>query len=62
MKNRFKLMTVLSTFIFAVSIYLVGCVNYDQKTTLKEDGSGTMKIHYWSGMKNFSMGTALGKF
>ncbi|MFI5211427.1 MAG: hypothetical protein ACHQIH_00975 [Ignavibacteria bacterium] len=62
MKNRFKLMTVLSALIFAVSIYLAGCVNYDQKTTLKEDGSGSMKIHYWSGMKNFSMGTALGKF
>ena len=62
MKNRFKLMTVLSAFIFAVSIYLVGCVNYDQKTTLKEDGSGSMKINYWSDMKNFSMGTTLGKF
>lgn len=62
MNNRFKLMTVLSAFIFAVSIYLVGCVNYDQQTTLKEDGSGSMKVHYWSGMKNFSMGTTLGKF
>ena len=55
-------MSVLTAFIFAVSIYLVGCVNYDQKTTLKEDGSGSMKIHYWSSMKNFSMGTTLGKF
>lgn len=62
MNNRFKLMSVLTAFIFAVSIYLVGCVNYDQKTTLKEDGSGSMKVHYWSSMKNFSMGTTLGKF
>ncbi len=62
MNNRFKLMSVLTAFIFAISIYLVGCVNYDQKTTLKEDGSGSMKIHYWSSMKNFSMGTTLGKF
>lgn len=62
MNNRFKLMSVLTAFVFAVSIYLVGCVNYDQKTTLKEDGSGSMKVHYWSSMKNFSMGTTLGKF
>src|SRR5262245_50735590 len=62
MKNRFKLTAVLSAFIFALSVYLVGCVNYDQKTTLKDDGSGSMKIHYWSAMSNFSMGTTLGKF
>jgi hypothetical protein len=62
MYNRFKLMTVLGAFVFALSIYLAGCVNYDQKTTLKDDGSGSMKVHYWSGMSNFSMGTALGKF
>lgn len=43
-------------------LYLSGCVNYDQKTTLNADGSGSMKIHYWSKMSNFSMGTALGKF
>ena len=62
MNNRFKLMSVLTAFVFAFSIYLAGCVNYDQKTTLKEDGSGSMKVHYWSSMKNFSMGTTLGKF
>ena len=62
MKTNSKLFSVLALFVFAVSVYLTGCVNYDQKTTLKEDGSGTMKIHYWSGMSNFSMGTTLGKF
>jgi hypothetical protein len=62
MKSRFKIISVLSIFIFASSIYLIGCVNYDQKTIIKEDGSGSMKIHYWSGMKNFTMGTSLGKF
>lgn len=55
-------MAVLTAFVFTVSVYLAGCVNYDQKTVLKEDGSGSMKIHYWSGMKNFTMGTTLGKF
>jgi hypothetical protein len=62
MSNRFRLMTVLGAFVFALSIYFVGCVNYDQKTTLKDDGSGSMKVHYWTGMSNFSMGTTLGKF
>jgi len=62
MNNRFKLMTVFTAFIFTALIFVAGCVNYDQKTTIKEDGSGTMKIHYWSNMKNFSMGTTLGKF
>ncbi len=62
MNKRFKLMSVLTAFVFAASLYLAGCVNYDQKTTLKEDGSGSMKVHYWSSMKSFSMGTTLGKF
>src|SRR5215216_6020925 len=62
MKNRFKLTAALAAAVFAFSLYLAGCVNYDQKTTLKDDGSGSMKVHYWSSMKNFSMGTTLGKF
>ncbi len=62
MKNRFRITAVFAAFVFAMSLYLVGCVNYDQKTTLKDDGSGSMKVHYWSSMKNFSMGTTLGKF
>ncbi len=62
MNKRFNLISILTAFIFAASIYLVGCVNYDQKTTLKEDGSGSMKVHYWSSMKSFTMGTTLGKF
>jgi hypothetical protein len=37
-------------------------VNVDQKTTLKEDGSGTIKLHYWTSMKNLSMGDELGGF
>jgi hypothetical protein len=62
MKNKFKMTAALAVAVFAFSLYLAGCVNYDQKTTLKEDGSGSMKVHYWSSMKNFSMGTTLGKF
>lgn len=59
--NR-KLLSVFGTLILFCAIYLAGCVNYDQKTTLKADGSGSMSIHYWTKMSNFSMGTTLGKF
>jgi hypothetical protein len=62
MKTNLKVFTLLGAFIFVLAVYLTGCVNYDQKTVLKSDGSGSMKIHYWTGMKNFSMGTTLGKF
>ncbi len=62
MKYKLKLLFVLTVFLFSFFINLAGCVNYDQNTTINEDGSGSMKIHYWSSMKNFSMGTALGKF
>ena len=62
MNRKYKLLSVLGTLVLFSAIYLSGCVNYDQKTTLKADGSGTMKIHYWTKMSNFSMGTTLGKF
>ena len=55
-------MTVFTAFIFTALVFVAGCVNYDQKTIIKEDGSGSMKIHYWSNMKNFSMGTTLEDF
>ena len=62
MKKNFKLVTFLCTFMFFSMIYLIGCVNYEQNTILNADGSGSMKIHYWTKMSNFSMGTTLGKF
>lgn len=62
MTRQYKLFSVLASIIFLFALYLSGCVNYDQKTTLKEDGSGSMKVHYWTSMKNFSMGSTLGKF
>jgi hypothetical protein len=62
MKNNYKLFTLLSFFALITAFLLSSCVNYDQKTTLNADGSGSMKIHYWSKMSNFSMGTTLGKF
>ncbi|MCX7878200.1 MAG: hypothetical protein N2510_06095 [Ignavibacteria bacterium] len=43
-------------------IYLQGCVNVDQKTTIAKDGSGSMTVHYWTKMSNVSSGTELGSF
>ena len=47
---------------FSVFIYIAGCVNVEQKTTLKEDGSGSMKLHYWTKMSNLNMGDEIGGF
>jgi hypothetical protein len=62
MRKNYKLISVLLSVIMILTFLIAGCVNYDQKTTLKEDGSGSMKIHYWTKMSNFSMGSTLGKF
>jgi hypothetical protein len=32
---------------------LQGCLNYEQKTTLEENGSGSMEIHYWMSERMF---------
>ncbi len=61
MKNHYKLFTLLLSFLFLTSVYFIGCVNYDQKTTLSADGSGSMKIHYWTKMSNTTSGS-VGKF
>ncbi len=52
MKPFFKIATILLVFTFG--LILSGCVNLDQKTTLNSDGSGTMKIKYWTKSKNVS--------
>lgn len=57
-----KLFSIFTIFILFFALYLAGCVNYEQKTTLSGDGSGTMSIHYWTKISNMSMGTSVGKF
>ncbi len=37
--------------IFIISLFLSGCLNYEQITTLNIDGSGDMYIHYWFKVK-----------
>ncbi len=53
---------ILSLFVVLCLVFVNGCVNVDQKTTLKEDGSGSIKLHYWTSMKNLSMGDDIGGF
>lgn len=62
MRKNYKLVVSLFSFLIIAAFLISGCVNYEQDTTLNMDGSGSMKIHYWSKMSNFSMGTTLGKF
>ncbi|MBZ0204119.1 MAG: hypothetical protein IT281_00030 [Ignavibacteria bacterium] len=67
--ERFSIKFVLSKKLFLFSsilvlfaFYLAGCVNVEQKTTLKQDGSGTMKVHYWTKMSNVKSSTEVGSF
>lgn len=48
-------------FILFLSVLINGCINYEQKTALNSDGSGTMKIHYWAKTSNI-MGDELSGF
>ena len=52
----------ISSFIILFVFLLAGCVNVEQKTTLKQDGSGSMKVHYWTKMTNVKSSTELGGF
>jgi len=38
--------------LFLIAVFISGCVNLDQKTVLKTDGSGSMKIKYWTKSSN----------
>ncbi|MCE1166299.1 MAG: hypothetical protein LWX07_12950 [Bacteroidetes bacterium] len=50
---RVLLKSLLSvSIIFLIAVFISGCVNLDQKTVLKSDGSGTMHIKYWTKSSN----------
>lgn len=53
---------IFSSILALFAFYLAGCVNVEQKTTLKQDGSGTMKVHYWTKMSNVKSSSDLGGF
>ncbi len=45
-----------------LAVFFAGCLNLEQKTVLKQDGSGTMKIHYWSKISNLNISKDIGGF
>lgn len=49
-----KLVNVLMKFmaIIVLAIALFGCLNYEQTVKLNYDGSGSLKIHYWTKLTN----------
>jgi hypothetical protein len=44
--------TLLFSIILFLTIGLFGCLNYEQKVKLNADGSGSIKIHYWTKESN----------
>jgi hypothetical protein len=60
MKLR-NLILPLAALVIAAACF-TGCINLEQKTVLNRDGSGTMKIHYWSKISNISLSKELGGF
>lgn len=42
--------------------YISACVSVNQKTTINNDGSGTIKLDYWAKMKNLKSSSELGSF
>jgi hypothetical protein len=48
------LQTIVFSLILLVTIGLFGCLNYEQKVKLNSDGSGSIKIHYWTKESNVS--------
>jgi uncharacterized lipoprotein YehR (DUF1307 family) len=46
--------TLLGSIILIVVIGLFGCLNYEQTVKLNADGSGSIKIHYWTKESNVS--------
>lgn len=53
---------IFSSTLVLFAFILAGCVNVEQKTTLNQDGSGTMKVHYWTKMSNVKSSSDLGGF
>lgn len=45
---RMKKTVTLSLLAFAFGFVLQGCLNYTQETYINKDGSGTMRVHYWT--------------
>lgn len=55
-----KKFTYIITIIF-VTLFLTGCLDYEQITNLKIDGSGDMYIHYWMKVNEYTDSTIIAK-
>ena len=55
-----KKITKIITIIF-FALFLNGCLDYEQITNLKIDGSGDMYIHYWMKANNYTDSTIIAK-
>lgn len=60
--NTFFKSASLIALTIIIAFYFSACVNVNQKTTINNDGSGTMKLEYWAKMKNLKSSTELGSF
>ncbi len=56
MKNYLKILTISFLLLF-----LPGCLNYEQITNIKIDGSGDMYVHYWMKLNQFTDSTIINK-
>lgn len=56
-KSKYKLVLMM-----LIGLCLSGCINVDQKTTINEDGSGTILLEYWvnSNLVNIGGGVSMG--
>ncbi len=50
MKRNYSLTAFLSLVLFCLTLF--GCLNYEQSVKLNADGSGSVKIHYWTKESN----------
>ncbi len=57
-----KRFSILSWFLL-LALLLSGCINVRQKTVIREDGSGTINLHYWmKSLGDINMGDEVGGF
>lgn len=50
MKRNYSLPVVLS--LILLPLFIFGCLNYEQTAKLNADGSGSVKVHYWTKESN----------
>lgn len=55
--SKYKLVLMM-----LIGLWFAGCINVDQKTTINEDGSGTILLEYWvnSNLVNVGGGVSMG--